>query len=178
VSRDSQAALAELAVRESQEVVDLLDFLDQMEKMVNRVLMVYPEALDLPVYLDQRDKMVVPESLDDEANKVNRDLAAPLAPQAPQDSLELRGPQDRVDYKALKGIPARRGAQEKRGHLGVRETSGAWGMKAQWASKEIPDRKATRVLEAPLEQLARQEPRDPLDRSGQPDIRDNRAFPV
>jgi len=34
--------------------VDLLDFLDQMEKMVNRVLMVYLEALDLPVYLDQR----------------------------------------------------------------------------------------------------------------------------
>lgn len=44
MSLDSQAALAELVIRESQEVVDLLDFLDQMEKMVNRVLMVCLEA--------------------------------------------------------------------------------------------------------------------------------------
>lgn len=122
--------------------------------------------------------MAVQESLDGKANKVTRDLAVPLAPQALQDSLELRAPLDRVDYKALKAIPARRGVKERLGHLGVKETSEAWGMKAQWASKEIPDRKDSRVLEAPLEQLDKQEPRDPLDRSGQLDFRDNQAFPV
>lgn len=122
--------------------------------------------------------MAVPESLDDKANKVNRDPAAPLAPQALQDSLALRGPLDRVDYKVLKAIPARRGVKERLGHLGVKETSEAWGMKAQWEKKVIPDRKDTRVLEAPLEQQAKQEPRDPLDRSGELDIRDNQAFPV
>lgn len=60
----------------------------------------------------------------------------------------------------------------------VKEKPGAWEIKAYRVSKEIPDRKDTRALEDPVEQLARRESRDPLDRSGQPDIRDNRAFPL